>query len=207
MIDPNITDLLPLEISLKDKIREFGQYSEASKGTELLRVGQYVKVVPLVIEGLIKVFSQYEEKELLLYYIQPTQSCIMSFTAGLHHEKSIIAAVAEEDSKLILLPTDKINSWIREYPSLNTLFFDQYAIRYQELLFSLNHLLFDSLEEKIRQYLKNKIEVTGQKIFRIRHKEIANDLGTSREVLSRIIKKMEHQGLLQQLPEGMLIRF
>ena len=206
MIDPAVMDSLSLETALKDKIGEFGHYTEAPKGTELLRVGQYVKVVPLVIEGLIKVYSQYEEKELLLYYIQPQQSCIMSFTAGLHNGKSIIAAVAEENTKLILLPTDKVNSWIREHPSLNTLFFDQYAMRYQELLFSLNHLLFDSLEEKIRQYLKNRTEVTGQKVLRIKHKTIANDLGTSREVVSRIVKKMEHQGLLQQLPEGMHIR-
>ena len=96
---------------------------------------------------------------------------------------------------------------MREYPSLNTLFFDQYAMWYQELLFSLNHLLFDSLEEKIRQYRKNKIDLTSQKIFRIKHKEIANDLGTSREVVSRSIKKMEHQGLPQQRPEGIFIRF
>ncbi len=196
---------LPLEPELKEKIRQEGIYMEFEKGSEVLKAGQYVKVIPIVVDGLLKVYSKYHTKELLLYYIQPHQSCIMSFSAGLQNGQSRIFASAEEDCKMILLPVDKVNQWIREYPSLNELFFTQYSLRYDELVTSMSQLLFETLDKKVHHYLKQKMEVTGRDFLKLKHKEIANDLGTSREVISRVLKKLEEQALISQFSDGIQV--
>ena len=148
-------------------IEKSGQVMEIPAKTEILRFGQYVKVVPLVIEGLVKVNSQYRDKELLLYYIQPNQSCIMSFAAGINNSTSNVSAVTEEDSTIMLLPADKVKRWITHYPELNNLFYNQYNSRYTELIDSLNHLLFDSLEEKVWNYLEKKVAVEQREKLRL----------------------------------------
>ncbi|MCC6584047.1 MAG: Crp/Fnr family transcriptional regulator [Chitinophagales bacterium] len=164
---------------------------EFPKQTELIREGQFIKVIPIVLKGLIKVFTRKEDKELLLYYIQPGESCIMSFSAALKNDTSKIFAITEEETELILLPTDKIAHWLVEYPSINMLFYQQYEMRYTELIDTINQLLYDKLDKRIMTYLQEKSELTGKNPIKITHKEIALELGTAREVVSRILKKLE----------------
>ena len=187
---------------LKALLAEHGLEKHVPKGTELLREGQYVKVIPFVVEGLIKVSTRYAGKELLLYYIAPQESCVMSFTSGLHHSPSQVFAVTESDSELVLLPTSSLSQWVVKFPSLNQLFFNQYSMRYQELISSLNHILFDTLDQKILNYLENKIRLTGAIEVTITHRETANDLATSREVVTRILKKLEASNLIDQTETG-----
>jgi CRP/FNR family transcriptional regulator len=165
--------------------------------TELVREGQYIKVIPIVISGIVKVFTRTDEKELLLYYILPDQSCIMSFSSALHNAKSKIVAVTEQKSTLLLLPADKVSKWIVNFPELNILFYNQYDLRYAELVDTLNHILHDKLDKRVFDYLSEKSKITGSKLIKISHKEIANDLGTAREVVSRIVKKMERENILK----------
>ncbi|HOY40219.1 MAG TPA: Crp/Fnr family transcriptional regulator [Chitinophagales bacterium] len=164
---------------------------EFPKQTELIREGQFIKVIPIVLKGLIKVFTRKEDKELLLYYIQPGESCIMSFSAALKNDTSKIVAITEEETELILLPTDKIAHWLVAYPSINMLFYQQYEMRYTELIDTINQLLYDKLDKRIMTYLQEKSELTGKNPIKITHKEIALELGTAREVVSRILKKLE----------------
>ncbi len=183
---------------LIDKILEEGIIKEFPKNTELIRQGQFVKVVPLIIKGLVKVFTSQEDKELLLYYIQPSESCIMSFSAGLKREKSKIHAITEEESLVLLIPSDKLSRWIIEYPALNQLFYQQYDLRYAELIDTINHLLFDKLDKRLLDYLMQKASITGKNPIKISHKEIASELGTAREVISRLIKKLEKENRVKQ---------
>jgi len=171
---------------------------EFPKKTELIREGQFVKVVPIVLKGLVKVFIGKDEKELLLYYIHPQETCIMSFSASLKNEKSKIYAITEEESALLLIPSDKLSRWVTDYPKINQLFYQQFDLRYAELIVTINHLLFDKLEKRLLDYLSEKISVTGKNPIKITHKEIANDLGTAREVISRLIKKLEHLQKVKQ---------
>jgi CRP/FNR family transcriptional regulator len=166
--------------------------------SELVREGQYVKYIPIVLNGLVKVFTQFEDKELLLYYIKPEQSCIMSFSSGINNDKSKIFAIAEEDSSVLLIPSDKIAKWIIEFPIINMLFYQQYDLRYSELVDTIHQMLYYKLDKRLLDYLTEKIKVTGKNPIKISHKEIANDLGTAREVVSRLVKKMERQNLLKQ---------
>jgi len=185
-----------------NQIIELGTIQSIPEGTEILREGQYVKVVPLVIEGLIKVYTKREDKELLIYYIQPEESCIMSFSSSLSNEPSKVYAITESDTKVLLLPATKMSSWIKQYPNLNNLFFGMFKLRYADLLDTINHLIFNKLDQRILLYLKDKSELINSNVISITHKQIASELGTAREVVSRIIKKLEKEGQVSQLQEG-----
>lgn len=185
-----------------NELLSIGTIQTIPEGTEVLREGQYVKVVPLVIEGLIKVYTKQEDKELLLYYIQPEESCIMSFSSSLSNDPSKVYAITESETKALLLPATEMNKWIKQFPNLNNLFFGMFKMRYADLLDTINHLIFNKLDQRILLYLKDKSVLTDSKVLQITHKQIASELGTAREVVSRIIKKLEKEGLVLQLQEG-----
>jgi CRP/FNR family transcriptional regulator len=190
---------------LMDEMLRHSLIREIPAETEILQEGQYIRVIPIVIEGLIKVYSRYEDKELLLYYIEPFQSCIMSFSASLRNEPSRIYAVTEEDTRALLLPSDRVSEWIRQFPGINTLFYQQYNIRYAELLDTIKYLLYHKLDKRILDYLVEKSRVKNEKIINIRHKQIANELGTAREVITRLLKKLEKEGKIRQHAQGIEI--
>jgi CRP/FNR family transcriptional regulator len=129
-----------LHPDLISEIREFSVVKEFPKDTQILREGQYVKVIASVLEGLIRVSTSHDAKELLLYYIKPDESCIMSFAASLKNEPSKVIAVVEEHTRVLLIPTDRFPKWLREYPEFNTLFHQLFNLRYSELLDTINHL-------------------------------------------------------------------
>ena len=173
--------------------------------TEILREGQYVKMVPIVLDGLVKVITHYEDKELLLYYIQPDESCVMSFAASLDNQPSKIHAITEEETTVLLLPIDKVASWAKSFPDITTLFFKQYNKRYAELLETINHLLFDKLDKRLYDYLKEKSDLMDKNPIKISHRRIADEMGTAREVVSRVLKKLELDGRIEQTSEGIKI--
>lgn len=166
--------------------------------TELVREGQYIKFIPIVLNGLVKVYTQIERKELLLYYIKPEESCIMSFSSSLNNEKSKIFAITQEECEILLIPSDNMAKWVTQYPTINKLFYHQYDLRYAELVDTIHQMLYYKLDKRLLDYLKEKVEITGKNPIKISHKEIANDLGTAREVISRLVKKMEKQLILKQ---------
>lgn len=166
--------------------------------TELVREGQYIKFIPIVLNGLVKVYTQIEGKELLLYYIKPEESCIMSFSSSLNNEKSKIFAITQEECEILLIPSDNMAKWVTQYPTINKLFYHQYDLRYAELVDTIHQMLYYKLDKRLLDYLKEKVDITGKNPIKISHKEIANDLGTAREVISRLVKKMEKQLILKQ---------
>jgi len=190
---------------LLEEITQYGIIKEIPAGTEILRENQYVKVIPIVLEGLVKVFTRHEEKELLLYYIGSTQSCIMSFSAGLSNTPSRIFAITEEPSVLLLLPTGKLNDWVKKFPPVNDLFYQQYNLRYLEMLDTINSLLFGRMDQRLYNYLLEKSKLQGKRVLNIRHKQIAGELGTAREVISRVLKRLEQEEKIRQLPDGIEI--
>ena len=200
-----IKELFPrFHPDLIKEITTHGIIKELPAQTELLREGQYAKVIPFVIHGLVKVYSRYEDRELLLYYIEPAESCIISFSSGISQLPSRGYAITETDAKLLLLPVVKVQQWLKTYPALNTLFFKNYDARYLDMMNAVNHLLFDKMDTRILDYLKEKARIKATQILHITHKEIATDLGTAREVVSRILKKLEIENHITQ--EGRTIK-
>lgn len=180
----------------------YGVVMDFEKDTEIVKQGQYIRHIPLVLEGTVKVFTRFEDKELLLYYIENGESCIMSFNAGIRNSPSKIFAIAEEKTSLLLLPADKMSGWIKEYPSVNQLFYNLYEQRYASLLDTINHLLYNKLDQRLYNYLLEMSKKKNSVVLKITHKQIAGELGTVREVISRVMKKLETEGKLRQLPNG-----
>jgi CRP/FNR family transcriptional regulator, anaerobic regulatory protein len=187
---------------LQRAFAEDGSVLDSPAGAEIMKEGQSVKMIPVVLEGLVKVYTRHEDKELLLYYIEPSESCVMSFLAGIKNLPSKIYALTETSTRLLLLPAGKVEQWTREYPQLNTMFYDLYNTRYTELIDTLNQLIFQKLDTRIYEYLKEKARMTGTDTVHVRHREIANALGTSREVITRVLKKLEREGKVRQTPAG-----
>ncbi len=187
-----------LKPDLVDKILKESSIKEFSKGMEILREQQYVKVLPIVINGLVKVYSRFDEKELLLYYIEPAQSCVMTFYAALKNTPSKVFAITEEDSKVLLIPVQLLPNWLKEYPEFNELFYNQFNLRYSELLETIGHLLINKMDKRLYDYLKKKLELTNSNSITMSHNQLANELGTAREVITRVLKKLETEGKVVQ---------
>jgi len=161
--------------------------------TTLLKTGNYVQSVPLVIKGLIRVSRNEEEKELLLYYIHPGEMCIMSFSACCNNTASLIEAVTLEETKILLIPSVKLREWINLYPSFNFFVYEMFNKRYLDLIETIDQLIFNHLDERLYNYLNEKTLLTGTKSLSITHQQIATDMGTAREVISRLLKKLERE--------------
>jgi len=204
MVDLNLVKkYLPhIGQDLQEAFAAEGVLKDVAAQTEILQEGQHVTMIPLVLEGLIKVYTRNEERELLLYYIEPRESCIMSFLAGIKNQPSKIFALTEESTKILLLPSRSVEQWIQQFPRLNNLFYDLYNTRYSELIDTLNQLIFQKLDSRIYDYLKEKSRVKSNRILDLRHREIALELGTSREVISRVLKKLEKEGKIRQGESG-----
>lgn len=198
-MDFDISILSFLKPPLLKKVLDESSVKQFKKGTEILRAEQYVKVLPIVLEGLVKVYSRFNDKEFLLYYIQPSQSCVMTFYASLKNTPSKVFASVEEDSKILLIPVRLLPSWLKDFPDFNELFYDQFNLRYSELLNTIGHLLVDNMDKRLYKHLKGKIELTNSTSIKMSHSQLANELGTAREVITRTLKKLEIEGKVEQI--------
>jgi CRP/FNR family transcriptional regulator len=159
--------------------------------TILLKTGNYVQSVPLVVKGLIRVSRNEDDKELLLYHIHPGEMCIMSFSACCSNSASMIEAITLEETKVLLIPAVKLRKWITNYPSFNFYVYEMFNKRYLDLIDTINQLIFYRLDERLFNYLKEKSALSEGKPVTITHQQIATDMGTAREVISRLLKKLE----------------
>ena len=194
-----------LKPDLLTQIESVSEIVDVPAGVEVLKEGQSVAAIPIVLEGLLKVYTRYEDRELLLYYIQPKESCVMSFSTALMANPSKVFAVTEEPTKALMIPSAQISNLVRDYPDINTLFFNFFNARYVDLLETIQHILFNKMDERVLMYLQKKVRMTGQSIVKLTHQHIANEVGTAREVISRVLKKLETEGSISQTSEGIKI--
>lgn len=166
--------------------------------TELMYEGQNIKFIPVVLTGLVKVFAMNEDRELVYYFVRPKQSCIMTFSAAFRDGISRVSAVTEDPTEVLLIPVYKVLRWMNLYPALNRFFYNEYDLRFAEMIDMLNKVVFHRLDRRVMDYLHQKVEITGKNPVKVSHKDIANSLGTAREVVSRILKKFEHEGNIRQ---------
>jgi len=201
---------------IKNKFKNFDEefYSELAENSvlttveskqELIREGQKVNYIPILVSGIVKVFSLNDGKELLYYYIEPSESCIMTFSSIFTDRVSKIYAITEEKSEILLLPVSQFPAWLIKYPKLNQIFFMEYDLRYKIMMDTISQVVFQRLDKRIFEYLDQRIKRQGSPALKISHKKIADDLGTAREVVSRILKKFEREGLISQSSLGIEI--
>ena len=186
------------EKNVKDAILETGQIMEIPEGEILIDIGQYIKMMPLLLSGSLKILREDNDgKELLLYHVHPGETCAMSITCCMGDAKSSVRAVAEEDTKLIALPTRIMDEWSNRYPSWKHFIMRTYQRRFEELLNTIDSIAFQKLDDRLERWLKEKTAKSPDGVIQITHQEIASELHSSREVISRLLKKMEHQGTLE----------
>lgn len=183
---------------LSTEILQLSQVKEFKPDIEIIRESSYVTHLPLVLTGLVKVYSKFENRELLLYYIKPTESCIMSFNACLTNHPSQIFANTIEPSTILLIPRETINPLLKKYNRFSSLFYEQYDKRYTELLDTIRHVLIDKMDKRLYDYLLQKCSVLETSEIEMSHSQIANELGTVREVVTRVMKKLESEGRVIQ---------
>lgn len=190
--------LSSLNTDLVKEIQETIAPMQIPAETQLLEEGSFVHAVPLVIKGLIRVSRRDEDKELLLYYIHPGELCIMSFSACCNNSASAIVASTVENTELLLIPSATIRKWLAEHPSFNSYVYGLYHHRYADLIDTINQLIFYRLDERLMNYLLDLSREKKNTEVSITHQMIANDLGTAREVVSRLMKKLEKEGKIEQ---------
>jgi CRP/FNR family transcriptional regulator, anaerobic regulatory protein len=172
-----------------------GKLLQLNPGDTILDIGQTVRQVPLVLEGSVKV-SRIDEggRELLLYYINPNESCAMTFTCCMQQHPSEIKAVAEEVVTILAIPVSVMDEWLVKFPTWKAFVMRSIRGRFNELLKTIDQIAFQKLDERLTTYLKEKSKHTGSKLVSLSHHQIADELGTSRVVISRLLKKLENDG-------------
>lgn len=192
-----ITDLV-LDNELSQKLKDFGFTKTFEENDVILTENAYIKAIPIVTKGSIKVLQTDEDgREILLYYIKPGESCIMSFLGGIHDDTSKVKAIAEEATEILFIPIDKVNLLIKTYPEWLDYIFRLYHKRFEELLEVVNAVAFKKMDERLLNFLKKKAEMNKNKTINITHEQLANELGTARVVVSRLLKQMEDEGHVQ----------
>ncbi|WP_431163034.1 Crp/Fnr family transcriptional regulator [Flagellimonas beolgyonensis] len=180
------------EPHLIDEIMEVGKLIEVPAGETLMDIGQYIRNIPLLLSGAIKVLREDEDgDELLLYYLEQGETCSVTMACCMGHTKSEIRAITETDARIVMVPVQKMEEWMAKYHGWRTYVFDSYQNRLNELLQTVDSIAFKNLDQRLVDYLKKKVEVTNDDKIRSTHQEIAYDLHTSRVVVSRLLKKLE----------------
>ena len=163
----------------------------------IIRTGQFMPSTVLVLEGRVKVYRDSDDgSEFFLYYLTPGQSCAVSMSCAARMESSQITAIATESTKLIMFPVQTMNEWMKEYRSWYEFVISTYRKRFDEVLNVLDHVAFRGMDERLEFYLKNQWKSCGCSDIPINHQTIAQDLNSSREVISRLLKKMEQRNML-----------
>ena len=183
---------------LKEEVSAYGQLKKIPAGSVIQQEDSYIKAIPLVLKGSLKVMrTDINGQEILLYYITPGESCIMSFLGGIHNETSKVKAIVEEDAEILFITVEKASEWVKKFPEWADFIFRLYHKRFEELLTAVNAIAFQKLDTRLLQLLKQKAELYRSNEIKITHQQLADELGTAREAVSRVMKQMENEGLVQ----------
>ncbi len=183
---------------LREKLYEYSIVKNYKAGDIVLNENAHIRSIPIVVKGVMRVVRTDDDgREILLYYIKAGESCIMSFLGGMHNEKSIVRAEIEEDAEILFLPVDKVSLFIKEHPEWLDYIFRLYHKRFEELLDIINAIAFKKVDERLLNLLQKKSELTGSETIHTTHEQLANELGTARVVVSRLLKQLEEDGRLR----------
>ena len=185
------------EDNLVTEIEEQGEFKTFPANEILMRKGQYIRSTMLVLNGLIKIYREDDDgNEFLMYYLKPGEACALSLVCAAKHEASPIMAKTVTETEVMMVPVDTMSEWMSKFKSWYQFVIETYRSRFDELLVTLDNVAFRSMDERLEFYLKRAKEAQETNLLNISHQEIAQELNTSREVISRLLKKMEQKGLV-----------
>ena len=186
------------EEALLDEIAKVAIYKEFKADDYLIEIGDYIKTMPLLLTGAIKILREDENgDELLLYFLERGDTCAMTLTCCMGQSKSRIRAIAETNGAMLMIPVEKMEEWLTKYKTWRNFVFDSYNVRLNEMLEAIDTLAFMNLDERLYKYLTDKAKVIGDTEIKNTHQEIAYEMHTSRVVISRLLKALELQGKIK----------
>lgn len=181
------------EPGLQNEIRKHGKIIKANKGDILIREGQYLDFMPIVIKGQIRVYREKDDREILLYYVEPEQTCVMSLSSAYFDYNSAANGVAVKPTEILVLPAHVIADWQLKYPSWNRFIISTFKSRYDELLNAFGNVAFKPIHARVTDYLSAYVKSQNSTKIPLSHQTLANELGTTRVVVSRILKHLESE--------------
>ncbi len=183
---------------LREKLYKYSIIKKYEAGRVVLDENAHIRSIPIVTKGVMRVIRTEEDgREILLYYIKAGESCIMSFLGGMHNDTSKVKAEVEEDAEILFLPMDKVSLFIKEHPEWLDYIFRLYHKRFEELLEIVNDIAFKKVDERLLELLYKKRDLTQSNTILTTHEQLANELGTARVVISRLLKKLEENNEVQ----------
>lgn len=186
------------EPEMLDAIVAEGQPMTIAEGDMLMDIGGYIRNIPLVMRGLLKVMREDEDgNEMLLYFVGPGETCAMALTCCMGAAQSNVRVVAEEATDIIALPARLMDAWTSEYKSWKTFVMHSYQRRFDELLRTIDGIAFQRLDDRLLELLRGRAKAAGGRVVNLSHQALAQELNTAREVVSRLLKQMERRGLLK----------
>jgi CRP/FNR family transcriptional regulator len=186
------------EKELQEEIAVYGQLMHLKPGETLMDYGGFIKLVPLVVSGVIKVVREDENgNEIFLYFIHGGESCTMSFSCCIRNKRSEIRADVEDDAVIIGIPIQHVDDWMTKYQSWKNFIMSSYDARINELIYAIDSIAFSKMDERLIRYLEDKSYALNTKIINTTHQDIAYDLNASREAVSRLLKKLEQDGTVK----------
>lgn len=184
--------------TLLDYLDEIGSVLEFREGEEMMRTGQYFKNSILVLEGKVKLYREDEDgNEFFLYYLEPGSACALSMICATRNETSQVKAVAVEEVRALGIPIQHMDDLMKNYKSWYYFVLETYRTRFEDLLTVLDQVAFRSMDEKLLFYLRRNFKAYDSDTIQTTHQQIAYDLNSSREVISRLLKKMEQKGYVK----------
>jgi len=185
------------EPNLLKEIEEKARLITVPSGTIILDIGQSIKFIPIILSGTVKISrNDADGRELLLYYVNPLESCALTFTCCMQLHSSEIKAVAETSVDMLAIPITVMDEWMVKYPTWKAFVMTTIRTRFNELLNTIDQIAFQKLDERLVNYLRDKSKSTVTALINLSHEQIASELATSREVISRLLKKLENDGKL-----------
>ncbi len=185
-----------LEEALFEELVKHGTVKEVKAGDTLLRVGQTIRSTMLVMDGIVKLYREDEEgKEFFIYHLDAGQACSLSMVCAAKHETSEVLAKALTDATILSIPLEFMDQWMGKYKTWYQFVITSYRDRFEELLKTIDAIAFSNMDERLEDYIKKQVDKLGSSL-KMTHQEIATDLNSSREVISRLLKKMEAKGWL-----------
>ena len=186
------------EPELVDAIANVAKEVSVKEGDSIIKIGEFIKSTPLISKGLLKIVRQDDDgNEILLYYLDGGNTCVMTVTCCMKQEKSKIKAIAEIDTHLLLVPFHYMDEWMRNFRSWRNFILQTYSARFEEMLSALDSVAFESLDNRLLKYLSDREHALNTQEFHITHQQIAQELNSSREAVSRLLKKLETSGHIQ----------
>lgn len=186
------------EKDLIEEIASVAKLVEFKEGDILIDIGKYIKTMPLLISGAIKIMREYFDiGELLLYFIEKGDTCSMTLNCCIGDKKSEIRAIAENDGLVAMIPVNKMEEWMGKYKSWRTFVFQSYNNRFNEMLAAIDNIAFMNMDERLYSYLLEKSKINNSRTITKTHQEIAYELNSSRVVISRLLKALENDGKIR----------